>query len=487
MTTLAAAETAARALESRLRRDLAPPPLETKDGIPAPQAGDPAPPHLVEVFPFGAGHAQTWLLANGLRLILAPDPSIPVVAVHTWVRVGSAHEVAGKTGLAHLFEHLMFKATKNRPAGVFDRVLEQLGASANAATWLDWTCYHETIPPEHLPAVLDMEADRLAFLDLTPAAFRAELEVVRNERREAVDNDADGLVQEALAKALWGADHPYGRPTLGHMADLERMKLPDAIAFYRQHYVPGRVTVVLTGAVDTEAALLATLQHHGRLPAAGHAERKDGTSAPPAIPAATAKLAQVTVAIDAGADRLAVAWRTVPAGHVDQPVLTVLAELLADADSARLSRHLVFDHPLASSADATELALQAGGAFEIHLTMLPGKSAGEGLAAVDAVLQDLMGARPVSEAEVAAAKNRLRMEHFQSLTGVDGRAEALGWHQATLGDPKAHAAFWAAVARVAPADVLRVARLYLKGPRAIVTGAAPRERATARPRKTRAT
>lgn len=454
--TLPEAQAEAKALEVQLREQF---------------PGDAARPalRLVEVAPFGAGVVQHWQLANGLRVLLAPDATAPVVALHTWVRVGSAHEAAGKTGLAHLFEHLMFKSTRTRPAGTFDRVLEQMGASANAMTSLDWTAFHETVPPQHIAAVLELEADRLTQLDLTAAALKSELEVVRNERREVVENDADGVVEEALQKAIYG-EHPYGHPTLGTAEDLDKLTLADAKAFHRQFYTPGRVTLVLAGGFEAAAVLRDIAKLYLPIPAG-----KD--AAEPKIAAPPQKNSQITLEIDAGAERLAIAWRAMPGDHADHPALSVLAEVLFNADSARLQRGLLYDTQLASGVSGSVTQMKLPGLFDVHVVLAPGKHAKDALAAVDAGIAAVCGDKPVSDAELAAAKNRLRMEHFRELTGVDGRAETLGIQWTAFGDLAGHARWWQAVANVAPADVQRVARTWLqKGTRAVVIGMPPAPR-----------
>lgn len=433
---------------------------------------------LHEVLPFGAGALQCWTLGNGLTVLLLPDPAAPVVAVHTWVRVGSAHEKTGKSGLAHLLEHLMFKATKTRPAGTFDRVLEQWGSSANAATFLDWTYYHETVPPDRLAQALELEADRLQNLALTQAAFKAELEVVRNERREHVDNDADGLIDEALYRAAYG-DLPYGHPTLGWMADLDKTTLQDVVAFYRQHYAPDRVAVVLAGGLQPEAALRAAVQYHG-------AVGGQGTAVDPPPAELPKKAVESTLQIEAGAERLAVAWRAVPGRHADHPALSVLVEALANADSTRLEKLLIFENQVASGVSGHVSELRLAGLVELRVSLLPGKTAREALGLVDGALKALLGEQPLTEAELQAAKNRLRMEHYRELAAVDGRAEAVGHVWATFGDLRAWQAWWQSIEAVTLADAQRAARTWLRPDRRVVIlGEVARDRTVQGARKRR--
>ncbi len=433
---------------------------------------------LVEIQAFGPGFVQHWQLPNGLQIAIAADADAPLVAVHTWVRVGSAYETAGKTGLAHLMEHLMFKATRTRAGGVFDRVLEQVGASANAATFLDWTYYHETVPPPHLATVLEMEADRMVNLDLTAAAFKAELEVVKNERREHVENDADGLLDEALADAAF-AGHPYGHPVIGTAADLEKLNLQDVQGFYRQHYGPSRAMLVLVGAVDAQVALEAIAKFYGPI-----AANSKAIAAPHGK--AAADTVHRVVSVEGQASRLLVAWRTVPGDHTDAAALQVLAETLFNADSARIQRALLYDAKVAAHVSGHVSDAQLGNLFDVRMAMLPGKTAHDGLAALDAATLALLSDKPLTDDEVAAAKNRLKMQHYRELTGVDGRAEALGHAWATFGSLGHHAKVWQAVAQTSAADVRRVAKTYLIDKRITVVSEPPTEKTVQKQRKTKA-
>ena len=414
---------------------------------------------LLGVQPFGAGVVEHWQLPNGLQFVLAVDAQVPVVAMQSWLRVGSADEVAGKTGLAHLFEHLMFKSTQSRPAGTLDRVLEQMGGSANAATSLDYTFFQETVPSAHVATVLELEADRLVNLDLTAAAFRSELSVVRNERREVVDNDPDGQIDETMSELAWGA-HPYGHPVIGTERDLAALTVADARQFYQSHYAAGQTLLVLAGGFDANAVVVEIAKHYGGLP--------KGPDLPRPTPALPEGAAQRALAIDAGAERLAIAWRLPPGDHADMAALDVLTELLANGDSTRLAHALIYDKPIASQASADLNDSRLGSLLQIHATLLPGERAKDALARVDAAVKALNGAQPVTDAELGAAKNRLKMAHFSALTSVDGRAEQLGHFLVGYGSLQPLLRFSRDVEAVTVADVQRVARKYLTADRRIV-------------------
>lgn len=432
---------------------------------------------LVAVEPFGAGLVEHWQLANGMQVLLAPDEQVPVVAVHSWLNVGSADELNGKSGLAHLFEHLMFKSTQTRPAGTLDRVLEQMGGSANAATSLDFTYYHATVPTTHLGTVLELEADRLVHLDLSAAAFRSELSVVKNERREVVDNDPDGQMDELLGTLAWGG-HPYGHPVVGTERDLGTLAVADARQFYQTHYAASRLVLVLAGGFEPEQALTQILTYYAELPGQPRPQK-------PVVPAPTAG-AQQSLGLDASTERLAVAWRIPPGDHADIAALDVLAHVLAGSDSTRLARALVFDQPMASHVSADISGARLGGLLQVHVSLLPGELAKTALQRVDLVLAGVPGNQPVLATELAAAKNHLKMEMFAALASVDGRAEQLGQSLVSFGSLKPVLNAQMAIDAVTLADVQRVAKLYLRADRRVVIlGEAPPPKVAGKSRKLR--
>jgi len=204
-------------------------------------------------------------MGNGLRILLLVDRSAPVVAYHTWYRVGSRDEKPGKTGLAHLFEHLMFNETKHLKAGEFDRTLEENGAESNAATWLDWTMYHEALPAPKLSLAAKLEADRMANLVLRDKQVSSEKEVVANERRYRVDDDVEGAVNEMLYQLAF-TTHPYHWPTIGWMTDIQGFTTSDCESFYKTFYAPNNATVVIVGDVDEKGALEIVRKEYGALP-----------------------------------------------------------------------------------------------------------------------------------------------------------------------------------------------------------------------------
>src|SRR3984957_15773023 len=216
-------------------------------------------------YAFGGDTIHRYRLDNGLTVLLLVDASAPVACYHTWFKVGSRHEKPGKTGLAHLFEHLMFNETENLKAGTFDRKLEENGAETNAATWVDWTYYHESLPADRIKLAVKLEAERMARLVLREPQVASEKEVVANERRYRVDDDIEGAANELLYKAAF-VTHPYRWPTIGWMEDIQGFTPEDCAAFYRTYYAPNNATLVVGGDVRERDLLLAIRDEYGAIP-----------------------------------------------------------------------------------------------------------------------------------------------------------------------------------------------------------------------------
>src|SRR5688500_5591916 len=207
---------------------------------------------------------RRWRWPTGLRLLSAVDRSAPVVSYQTWFGVGSRHEKPGKTGLAHLFEHLMFNETRSLEAGEFDRLMEAAGGETNAATWVDWTYYYENLPASELPLAVRLESDRIAHLVLRKPQVTSEKEVVANERRYRVDDDVEGAANELLYATAYRS-HPYRWPTIGWMKDIEGFTIEDCERFYRTYYAPNNATIVIAGDFPEEETVALVRKHYGRL------------------------------------------------------------------------------------------------------------------------------------------------------------------------------------------------------------------------------
>mgnify|MGYP001986101795 CR=1 FL=1 len=291
---------------------------------------------------FGEIHVNRFELHNGLKLIVWEDHRAPVFSFQTWFGVGSRHEEPGRTGIAHLFEHLMFKATKNMKEGEFDRIMEAAGAQTNAATWVDWTYYREKLPAGSLDLVCKLEADRMENMILNKDQLESEREVVVNERLLRVDNDPDGTLYEQLYKLAYG-DHPYGWPTIGWRDDIRAISLEDCLAFYKRYYAPNNATIVVVGDVDTDELLTLSERYYG------HLEAQDVVKESPPTELDFAGPKRAEFELELSAERGIYAWHAVEGTHDNHAALQILDEVLTGGESSRLYKRLVIDEELATS------------------------------------------------------------------------------------------------------------------------------------------
>ncbi len=397
--------------------------------------------------------ARRWRLANGLGVIVVVDRTAPIVSYQTWYRVGSRHEEVGKTGLAHLFEHLMFAQTETLAPGEFDRVVERTGGESNAATWVDWTHYRLSLPAIDLPLAVRLESERMSRLLLTPETVEPERDVVTNERRERVEDDVDGWLDEQLMATAFEV-HPYRWPTIGWMADIRSVGLDDIRAFYRTWYAPNNATLVVVGDVD-EPRLLAMVQDaYGGLPAANLPAPAETVEPPQDGERVRRARRPIT------SDRVLCGWKVVGQAHPDWAALELLTTLLAGSPSSRLHRRLVIERELASTVDVQLTPFRDPSLLRVAVTCARGHKAEESLAEIDRVIADL-AERGADEAEVQKAKNLTETDFWSALVDADGKAEALGHHETALGDFRTLNELAERLAAVSAADLKRVVRQYL--------------------------
>ncbi|MBP9084873.1 MAG: insulinase family protein [Kofleriaceae bacterium] len=400
----------------------------------------------------GGSPVRRYRFDNGLVVLAAQNRSAPIVAVQTWFRVGSRNEAPGATGLAHLFEHLMFGATQTRPAGEFDRVVERTGGESNAATWVDWTYYRLTVPARDLALALDLEHERMDCLALDPAAVEAERDVVTNERRERVEDDVDGWLDEQLM-ALAFTEHPYRWPTIGWMSDIRAVSLDTIREFYRTWYAPNNAILVVVGDFADDELLALVAARQGSLLAAS-----TPLALRPTEPVQTeARMTRAAKPI--ATHRILIGYKA-PSQHDPQWAhLEILATLLAGCPSARLHRRLVIDTEIASSVDAQLTPFAEPSLFRISITCARGHDADEVLRVVDEELARLIN-EPCSEQELQKAKHLAETDFWSGIADIDGKAEALGHHETALGDFRSVALLATRLAEATPADIHRAAQQY---------------------------
>ena len=409
--------------------------------------------------------ARRFRLGNGLGVITAVDRRAPIVALQTWYRVGSRHERPGATGMAHLFEHLMFGATASLPAGEFDRLVERTGGESNAATWVDWTYYRLSLPARDLALGIQLESGRMQHLVLEPDPVEAERDVVTNERRERVEDDVDGWLDEQLMAHAF-TEHPYRWPTIGWMEDIRALPLPEIRAFYRTWYAPNNATLVCVGEIDEAAVLDLVARSYGELPPA----------VLPQVPRVRepeqTRERVVRAPKPIATDRLLIGYKAPGQDEPDWATLEIVATLLAGCPSARLYRRLVIEGEAASSVDAQLTPFRDPSLLRLAVTAARGHGADEILAAIDRELA-AMAEQPPRRAEVEKAKAIAETDFWTSLVDVDGKAEAIGHYEAALGDFRKVNTIAERLAAVTHDDVARCVRTYLRSERRTVVIAEP--------------
>ncbi|MFT3700636.1 MAG: pitrilysin family protein [Kofleriaceae bacterium] len=399
------------------------------------------------------GMVRRYRFKNGLGLIAAADRSAPVIALQTWFRVGSRHERPGATGMAHLFEHLMFGQTESLPPGEYDRLVERTGGESNAATWVDWTHYNLIVPARDLELGLKLEAERMQHLVLETTPVETERKVVTNERRERVEDDVDGWLDEQLM-ALAFTTHPYRWPTIGWMEDIRALELGEIRQFYRTWYAPNNCTLVICGDFDEQNLLQLIDSYFGAIPSAEIPEIRDEVE--PVQSGQRIVRAPKPIATD----RLLVGYKSPGQDHPDWAALEIVSTLLAGCRSARLDRKLVIEQEAASSVEAQLTPFRDPSLLRLAITTTRGHDADEVLATIDQEIAALIETPP-SAAEVEKAKALAETEFWLELVDVDGKADKLGHYETTLGDFRKLNAIADRLTQVTVADVARVMRQYL--------------------------
>lgn len=406
---------------------------------------------LVEHIPFGDSmRIARHRLKNGLTVLLLVDRSAPVVSYQTWFRVGSRHEKVGKTGLAHLFEHLMFNETKNQKAGEFDRALESAGGETNAATWVDWTYYYENLPKSELKLVVELEADRMANLVLRDPQVKSEKEVVANERRYRVDDDVEGAVNEKLYATAF-KKHPYRWPTIGWMKDIQGFTTKDCRGFYETFYAPNNACVVLAGDFVEKEALRLIDKHYGKLKAS-----KIPTERRIVEPKQTREK-KLVMKQATPTEKLQLGYRAPAFGEFDYAVLTIANEILVGGRSSRLYRALVSEGEIASEVRASIAPFRDPGLYEIWVSAREKKKARASLAVLEREFRKI-AKHGVTPSELNKAKNRLELGFLQGMETASGKAEQIGFYEIVVSDPGRVFRRLDEYRRVTSKDIQRVAR-----------------------------
>ncbi|HEX2092237.1 MAG TPA: pitrilysin family protein [Longimicrobiaceae bacterium] len=411
---------------------------------------------------------ETYRLANGLNVILSRDTSVPVVAVNVWYHVGSGDERAGRTGFAHLFEHMMFQGSQNVGDDQHFRLIQEAGGTLNGTTNTDRTNYFQAVPSNFLERVLWQEADRMGFL--LPAMTQQKLDnqrsVVQNERRQNYDNAPYGLVPETMAAALYPAGHPYSWTTIGSLTDLNAAALEDVQDFFRTYYTPRNASLSIVGDFDPAQAKAWVEKYFGGLPAGPAVERRR-----PA-PVRLTEEKRVVLEDRVQLPRLYVTWPSPALGEEGDADMAVLAYILAGDRSSRLTQRLVYAEQTAQTVNASQNARPLAGQFGITVTARPGTDLNRVLASVDAEVARLL-TDPPTEREIQQARNNLEAGFIQQMQTLLGRADVLNRYAVFRGDPAALERDFARYATVTPASLQAAARRWLS-PNRVLLSVVPR-------------
>ena len=396
-------------------------------------------------------------LSNGMHVVVREDHRAPTAVQMVWYRVGSMDEHDGVTGVAHVTEHMMFKGTPKVGPGEFNRRVAAVGGRDNAFTSTDFTAYFQQVPATQLKTVMGLEADRMRHLTMDAAGFDKEIQVVMEERRMRTDDQSSARVHEAMNAVAWQA-HPYRRPVIGWMGDLEQMTVQDVRDWYRRWYVPNNATLVVVGDVDYRQVFAWARETYGQIPARTLADLK--TYEEPV----QAGMRQLDVKAPADLPLLAMAWKAPrlgdPKQDIDPYALEMLAQILDGHEGARLPAALVREQEVAVSVDASYDAMNRGpGMFILQASPRPGHTVAELEQAIRQVLARV-AEQGVSEQELNRARSQLRAAEVYKKDSMMGQAMEIGmletlgygWRTSGIMLDKLNA--------VTAADVQRVARSY---------------------------
>ncbi len=372
-------------------------------------------------------------LPNGLDVLIHEDHALPIVAVNVWYHVGSKNEVPGRTGFAHLFEHLMFEGSQHYDRGYF-HPLQEAGASLNGSTNADRTNYWEVVPTNALDRALWMESDRMGYLlpALTDAKFANQREVVLNERRQNYENRPYGLAGMAIVDALYPDSHPYHWLTIGAADDIRAAHIDDVRAFFQRYYHPGNASLALAGDVDTRKGLELADRYFSEIPGAA---RPDLVQVPP--PAVAPEDAPLVLEDRVELPRLYLAWHS-PALFADGDAeLDLVAEVLSSGKTSRLYRTLVYEQRIATEVAASQNSRELGSFFQIVATAAPGRTLVEVERAIAREIAILIEKGPTAaELERCLAQAEAHfLFRLQTVGGFGGKSDQLNAYNTFLGDP----------------------------------------------------
>jgi zinc protease len=407
---------------------------------------------------------ETYQLPNGLTVVLSPDHTSPTIAVSVWYHVGSKNELPGRTGFAHLFEHVMFTGSGHVPYGIHDKLTGGIGGSNNGTTSNDRTVYYETTPSNYLETELWLESDRMGYLldTLDIAKLNAQRDIVKNERRERVDNQPYGMAGEILSKTMYPPSNPYSWDVIGSMTDLSAASEEDVKNFFRLYYAPNNAILAVVGDINPAQARTWITKYFGDLPRGKPIVR-------PTIARVTlAKSERLVYEDRVTVPRLYVEWPTVGETSDDRFALDVLGAILTGPRTARLTKALVYDQQAAASVGASQNSNENAGEFGISITPRPGHSLTDLEVAADAVIDKMKAEGPTAD-EVRRATAGLELGFLSSLQSNLNKAMTLSDGAGFHANPGYFQTEYQKSMAVTAADVKRVATTYLSNGRVVLS------------------
>jgi zinc protease len=407
---------------------------------------------------------ESYALPNGLTVILSADHTTPTVAVNVWYHVGSKNEQVGRTGFAHLFEHIMFTGSGHVPYGLHDKLTEGIGGNNNGTTSNDRTTYFEIVPSNYLESALWIESDRMGFLldTLDITKLNAQRDIVKNERRQGVDNQPYGKVAEILARATYPATNPYSWDVIGSMDDLSAASADDVKNFFRTYYAPNNAFLAIVGDFDPAQAKAWVARYFSDVPRGKPVVRPAVATA--TLPAERRFFYEDRVQVS----RLYLQWPTVGEKSDDQYALEVLGRILTGPRTARLTKALVFEQQAAASVSAYQGSNEDVGEFAVTITPRPGHTLTELETATDAIIEKLKAEGPTAE-EVQKATAGEELTFVRGLESNLGKAMNLSDSAGFHGDPGYYKTAFQKSMSVTAADVKRVAGKYLTKGRIVLS------------------
>jgi zinc protease len=406
-------------------------------------------------------------LSNGMQVVFLEDHSTPIVHAEIWYHVGSKNERPGRTGFAHLFEHMMFKGSKNVEPEGHPSWISSVGGQSNAYTNEDSTVFWQTFPAQYLPLVLWLEADRLASLRIEEKVFQTEREVVKEERRMRVENQPYGRLNEIVYDHAFSV-HPYKHPTIGSMKDLEAASIEDVREFFRTYYVPNNATLVLVGDFDTKEATALVQQYLGRVPKSSKPVPRDIPKEPPQT-----KERRLELEENWPLPAVVVAHHITYDGHPDSYPLHIASKVLSDGESSRIYKKLVYEEQLALAAFGGGNIIEDPNLFFAVAIVQPGKKPEDAVNALIAELERLKK-EPISEAELQQAKNQFARDYILGRESNKDKAGQLGHAVVIHNDIKTADGEFDIFMNTTPAEVQRVAQTYFKPENRLVLKIMPR-------------